>query len=245
MNYRLIAHRGYSAVAPENTLVSFQLALEEQVFGVEFDVHFSADGIPVVIHDSTLDRTTNGCGNVAEKSIAQLQSFDAGSWFDSKFARETIPSLEQVLNLFSSTKIKLFIELKSPQFWSKSERDYLIEILAPVRDRCVIASFEHKFLTQLQLDYPQFNYGYAVSNQTEYSPHYLEALNPNARVILPHFSLILEQPSLTKTLQEEGWKIVTWTVDENAIAQKLSEFGVVTIITNNLLNTEPLPENSS
>ena len=237
MDYRLIAHRGYSAIAPENTLAAFQLALEKQVFGVEFDVHFSADGIPVVIHDSMLDRTTNGRGKVAEKSIAQLQSLDAGSWFDPKFAKETIPSLQQVLNLFSPTEIKLFIELKSPQYWSKSETDYLIQILAPVRDRCVIASFDHQFLTQLQSDSPQFHYGYAVSNQTQYSLSYLQTLHPKAKMILPHFSLILEQFSVTETLQNQGWEIVPWTVDESAIAQQLSNSGLVTIITNNLLNT--------
>ena len=91
MDYQLIAHRGYSAIAPENTLSSFRLALEESIFGVEFDVHLAADGVPIIIHDTTVDRTTNGTGKVAEKSLAQLQSLDAGSWFHPRFSQERIP----------------------------------------------------------------------------------------------------------------------------------------------------------
>lgn len=233
-NYQLIAHRGYSAVAPENTLASFNAALNESVWGVEFDIHISADGIPVIIHDAMVNRTTNGNGKVAEKTIAQLQSLNAGSWFHPKFATETIPTLEQVLDLFSGTPVNLYIELKSPQTWSDSAVLNLIKMLEPWRDRAVIASFDHFSLKKLSQQFPQFYWGFAVSNLTQYSLDYVESLKQHSTVLLPHFSLILKQPDLTKNLVNQGWDLVPWTVDEATVLPKLLSLQVVKIITNTL-----------
>lgn len=145
--YQLIAHRGYSAVAPENTLASFKAALNQSIWGVEFDVHISADGVPVIIHDGTVERTTNGSGKVAEKLIAQLQSLNAGTWFHPQFANETIPTLEQVLTLFWPTQVTLYIELKSPQTWSNSavQQSYPdFTTVARSRCHCVLRSYVFK-----------------------------------------------------------------------------------------------------
>lgn len=242
----LIAHRGYSATAPENTLASFQAALEQPIMGVEFDVHLSADGIPVVIHDASVDRTTNGQGKVAEKTLAQLQALDAGSWFDSRFAKETIPTLAEVLALFSGTPVQLYIELKSPQNWSSQRvRELMKQLdqwrdspLETLRDRCIIASFNHQFIATLQKQFPQFRTGYGIADLSQYSQAYLATLNLTHAVLMPHFSLILESPALTGTLLSENQEIVTWTVDERVIADKLAELNLGKIISNNLLQTE-------
>jgi len=236
-NYQLIAHRGYSAVAPENTLASFKAALEQQVWGVEFDIHISADGIPIIIHDTTVNRTSNGNGKVEEKTIAQLQSLNAGSWFHPRFAAETIPTLQQVLDLFSATPLNLYLELKSPQNWSELAVRDLVQMLEPWRDRAVIASFNHQFLNRFKHNYPQFFVGYALSDFQEYSLEYIDAIKTNADVLLPHFSLILEESSLTQTLLNQQWEIIPWTVDELSIFQKLLSLKISKIITNNLLLT--------
>ena len=94
---RVIAHRGFSAIAPENTLVAIEKAIELGADMVEFDVTVTADGEVVVIHDETLGRTTDGRGKVMEKTLEELQRLDAGSWFAPEFAGESIPTLEQVL----------------------------------------------------------------------------------------------------------------------------------------------------
>jgi glycerophosphoryl diester phosphodiesterase len=241
----LIAHRGYSAMAPENTLASFQAALEQPIVGVEFDVHLSADGIPVVIHDATVDRTTNGQGKVAEKTVAQLQALDAGSWFHPRFAKETIPTLEEVLDLFSGTPMQLYIECKSPQNWSSQYVKELMKQLEvwrnsppeTLRDRCIVASFDHHFIATVRKQFPQFRTGYGIADPNQYSPAYLATLNLTNAVLLPHFSLILKSPTLTKTLLSQNQEIVTWTVDEQAIADKLAELNLGKIISNNLLQT--------
>lgn len=108
-----IAHRGYSGIAPENTLAAFRAALEINAEAIELDVHLSKDEKLVVIHDETLDRTTNGKGLVREKTLEELKELDAGSWFHKKYQGEKIPTLEEVFALIKHTDIKLAIELKA------------------------------------------------------------------------------------------------------------------------------------
>src|SRR5580658_7344129 len=93
----VIAHRGASAQAPENTMAAFRLATESGAKWVEFDVHLTQDGVPVIMHDDTLDRTTDGKGKIADASWADVQKLDAGSWFDKRFKGERVPHLDEVL----------------------------------------------------------------------------------------------------------------------------------------------------
>ena len=88
MTVIVLAHRGYSAKAPENTMAAFELALAVGADGIELDVHMTRDGEIVVIHDDTLDRTTNGKGPVSDQTMAELRELDAGSWFSPEFAGE-------------------------------------------------------------------------------------------------------------------------------------------------------------
>ena len=128
-----IAHRGASSAAPPNTLAAFEKAVELGADGIEFDVHLSADGVPVVIHDFTVDGTTDGSGRVAEMTLAQLEQLDAGSSFDPAFAGERIPTLVQVLETCGN-RLLLNIELKD-----LSLRDSGLE-------RAVIAQVEQRGL---------------------------------------------------------------------------------------------------
>ena len=111
-HFTLIAHRGDSASAPENTFASFDLAIEKGFDNVELDVQLTSDGVPVVIHDATLDRTTNASGPVSEISLAGIQQLDAGSWKDGRFRGEQIRTLEEILERYA-TKLRLHLELKS------------------------------------------------------------------------------------------------------------------------------------
>jgi len=108
----VIAHRGASAYYPENTMAAFRGAVEMDAEMIELDVMLSKDGIPVVFHDATLDDHTDGTGRLGDYTLKQLQELDAGSWFDSAYAGEKIPTLEEVL-AFASGKIALNIEIKT------------------------------------------------------------------------------------------------------------------------------------
>ncbi len=107
------AHRGDSASAPENTLAAFRRAVELGVPSVELDVHPARDGTLVVIHDDTVDRTTDGTGAVSDKTLDELRCLDAGSWFGSQFAGERIPTLAEVLELLAPSATGLNIEIKA------------------------------------------------------------------------------------------------------------------------------------
>jgi len=109
---QLIAHRGYSSEAPENTFAAFDLAIERGYWDIEFDVQMTSDGVPVIIHDETLERTTNGVGLVAEHTYAELAKLDAGSWFAESFADQRIPSLEDFLKSYEGIA-NLHLEIKS------------------------------------------------------------------------------------------------------------------------------------
>jgi glycerophosphoryl diester phosphodiesterase len=110
----LVAHRGYSGRAPENTLVAFLLAIAHGYPDVEFDIQLSRDGVPVVIHDEAVDRTTNGTGAVNALTFAELEALDAGSWHSEHFTAHRIPSLLEVLTHLKGIA-NLHIELKSTE----------------------------------------------------------------------------------------------------------------------------------
>ena len=118
MPFVIIAHRGYSSEAPENTIAAFDLALEAGFPHIEFDVQLSSDNIPVVIHDRSVDRTTNGSGQVNRMSAAAIQKLDAGASFrnaSGKFYTESkVPTLEEVLDRYKG-KAHLYIEIKSEE----------------------------------------------------------------------------------------------------------------------------------
>src|SRR5262245_24640882 len=110
-SFMAIAHRGASSYAPENTFSAFELALSLGACELELDVQETADGELVVIHDDTVERTTNGTGAVTGHTLAVLQGLDAGAWFDRRFAGERIPTLDRMLERYSS-RARLHIELK-------------------------------------------------------------------------------------------------------------------------------------
>ncbi|MDR9418832.1 glycerophosphodiester phosphodiesterase [Gracilimonas sp.] len=107
----VIGHRGASAYHPENTMIAFKAAYEMGAEMIELDLTLSKDGVPLVIHDETLDRTTNGTGNVSDYTLSEIKELDAGSWFSSEHEGEPVPTLEEVLK-FAKGKIAVNIEIK-------------------------------------------------------------------------------------------------------------------------------------
>jgi glycerophosphoryl diester phosphodiesterase len=141
----LYAHRGASAEAPENTLAAFRRALAVGADGIELDVHLSADGVPVVIHDETLERTTDGAGPVSAQSLAGLASLDAGGWFAPEFSGEGVPTLAEVLRLLAG-RLRLNLEVKDARAgWA------VLDLLRhfPQTD-AVLSSFDHSLLARLR-----------------------------------------------------------------------------------------------
>ena len=109
----IIAHRGANVDAPENTLIAIELAAQQGATWIEVDLHLTADRQIIVIHDETLNRTTDGNGRVLDKTLAQLQQLDAGSWFANEFVGERLPSLEQLIKVLEHFKLNVNLEIKA------------------------------------------------------------------------------------------------------------------------------------
>lgn len=109
----IFGHRGSAGTHPENTMISFQAAEHAGAEGIEFDIQLSRDGVPVIIHDETLERTTNGKGWVKDLTFSELQQLDAGAWFSEKYKGTKIPALEEVLTWAQGNRLLLNLELKT------------------------------------------------------------------------------------------------------------------------------------
>ena len=152
---RVIAHRGFSGAAPENTLAAVRAAIEVGADMVEIDVTLTSDGHIVVIHDETLDRTTTGSGRVSDFTLAELQRLDAGGWFAPRFAGERIPTLDQVLDEIEG-RILLNVEIKSEAV----ERGVVTKVASAIRKRgmmehVVVSSFSPTALQQMHFEAPE------------------------------------------------------------------------------------------
>ena len=127
----IFAHRGASAHAPENTLAAFELALAQGADGIELDAKLSADGHVVVIHDATVDRTTDGQGRVKDMSLAELRSLDAGGFFAEQYRREKVPTLEEV---FEALGKRMFVNVELTNY--NTPGDHLVESVCMLVKKC-------------------------------------------------------------------------------------------------------------
>lgn len=227
-----LAHRGASRHAPQNTLAAFIQAAELGADGIELDVHLSADGIPVVIHDFNLDATTNGTGAVRSKTLAQLKELDAGSKFNPAFAGEQIPTLSQVLETIGH-RLLLNIELKSVGW----RRDGLEQAVAAevkkygLEKRVIFSSFNPFAVRRIKQLLPHVPAGllYAPDLPLYLRRAWLAPLCPH-EARHPHHSMLT--PPSVRALRARGYSINTWTVDEPAEMRRLIELGIDAIITN-------------
>jgi glycerophosphoryl diester phosphodiesterase len=150
----IIGHRGYHAKYPENTIASFEAAIEAGATMIELDVMLSRDRKLVVIHDATLERTTNGHGSVADLTLTELKQLDAGSWVDTKFADQPIPELSEVLDQVNG-RVYINIEIKSDAYEPRHPPDAIekqvIKLLRHknLLDTCMISSFDVNILEQV------------------------------------------------------------------------------------------------
>ena len=162
---KVFAHRGASAYAPENTLPAFELAARQGADGIELDVHLSKDGELVVIHDETLDRTTNGTGAVKDRTLAELQALCADNGM-SGFADARIPTLREVLELVRPTGMLVNIELKTSLVWYDGIEEKtlaLVEALG-MQERVIYSSFNHYSIERVRQLAPQAQTAYLFAD---------------------------------------------------------------------------------
>lgn len=220
----VIGHRGAAGHAPENTLAAIQKAVEIGADRVEFDVRCSQEGEPVVIHDGTLDRTTNGKGKVSEATVAELKKLDAGSWFSQEFAGEPLPLLSELFEGFKE-KIRFNVEVKASGCEEK--------ILALIKDHdllesAVVSSFHEEILQAFRRLHPKLKLQLITAQRVNLKPLHEEL---RLHAINPVFFLLSDKPFIQKA-RELGLKINVWTVDDEVLIKQALEAVVDGIISN-------------
>lgn len=233
MNPKIFAHRGASAQAPENTMAAFQLALDQHADGIELDVMLSRDNRVVVIHDATVDRTTNGTGKVKDLTWAELQKLDAGNG-------QKIPTLEAVFEAFGN-QLLINIELKNyasifdslPIAVAKLVKDFKLE------KSVIISTFNPFNLPRFRRQGTESSLG--LLTLPGKADHWLYRLF-RYDALHPHFKDVT--PTMVKKIHAKGKQVNVWTVDDPDEIRQLAFLQVDSIITNNPLTARRALEQS-
>jgi glycerophosphoryl diester phosphodiesterase len=250
----IIAHRGATALAPENTMAAFEIARRAGITVFEFDVLPTSDDELVVIHDKTVNRTTDGSGNVWEHTLNELQALDAGSWFGNEFLGECIPTLEQVLKFLNEHELKANLELKPT---GNAELDIhtatlTAEALADLPDAdalleeksLVLSSFSYPALKALKKLNPKLtlNYALEVEDWDQDITAHLDDLKDNFEALMP-YGIIINQECLTQAHVDTIHKllcnnILAHTVNDKLRANELFSWGVLAVFSDVLGMTD-------
>ena len=224
-----IAHRGASGRAPENTRAAFKSAIELGVDAVELDLHGTADGEIVVIHDATLDRTTDLHGHVNETTLETIQSADAGGWFAAEFAGESVPTLTETLACIGKEAIAV-LEIKDPLIAEAvvakiHETDTL--------DFTVVISFHTAVLQTIRALEPRIATGWLIGNHNEHiSPVRLCQQLGQLGSGLLNVNHLLITAEFAYEIRRRGIALWCWTVDDVARMREMQTFGVQGITSN-------------
>ncbi|MEU8052576.1 glycerophosphodiester phosphodiesterase family protein [Micromonospora haikouensis] len=226
----IIAHRGASAAAPENTLVAQEIARRSGADFVENDVQPSRDGVPFVLHDATVDRTTDGSGAIRTLTAAQLKALDAGSWFAPQYAGARLPTLAEQLADLRTRGGNLLLEIKGAH--TRDEVARIVEVIRAEKmtTRVFVQSFEVDALRYTRELAPELPTGLLRSGLDADPVAVARELGVTA--YNPTGTALLARPSVIADLHAAGVAVMAWTVDSPAQWQQLERIGTDGIITN-------------
>jgi glycerophosphoryl diester phosphodiesterase len=228
----VLGHRGASFDAPANTLAAFGLARQLGADGVELDTSLTRDGVPVVIHDLSLDATTDGSGPVRAHSLDEIKALDAGSYFDSTFKGERVPTLDEAFETLGPDML-VNVELKIEGWRSNGLEKAVLEVIRRhnTNQRVIVSSFNPFALRRFRALAPDIPIGYLYSPNEPFYLRYgwlMFGLPHEARH--PHHSMI--DADYMAWAKRHGYRINTWTIDDPDRIHELRDLGVDAIITN-------------
>lgn len=225
----IVSHRGAAALAPENTLAAMHLAIEQGVDFIETDVQLTSDGVPVLMHDDTIDRTTSGRGPVQALSYAEVQRLDAGGWFGAEFAGERVPTLDEFFDMLEASNARALVELKGD--WSVEQ---LAAVSGQVRSRYMVnrvalQSFDEatlRGLTEVAPDLARVMLTRAWNARTAELAKELEVSAVGGRL-----KLIDRDLALLDELRGYGIGTLTYTLNKPRTWQRAAERGIDLVVT--------------
>ncbi|MGH4140196.1 glycerophosphodiester phosphodiesterase [Clostridium sp.] len=224
------AHRGASAYYPENTLISFEKAIEMGATGIETDVQLTKDGILVLIHDEMVNRTTDGEGLVKDYTYKELNKLDAGSWMGEKFAGAKIPTVEELIYLTLDSDIVINFEIKNGIVIYEDIEQKLIDLIYKhkINHKVILSSFNHYSIAKCNKISKAINTG-VLYMEGIYKP-YNYASTVGAKAIHPYVLAINEE--VIKETKKHKTQINVFTVDDEEKMKFLLDMKVDGIITN-------------
>ena len=223
----VIAHRGASAAAPENTIAAFERAVADGADAIELDVHLSRDDQPVVIHDETLERTTDGRGPVRGHTMRELKRLDAGAWRGPGFTGQRLQTLQEVLERFRG-RTRFWIELKGGSDLYPDIEERIVGLLEvyDVIDGALVQSFDHAALARLRSFSRELSLGALLAR----APLDLARdVPPDADAVCPSSDVL--GATEREAIRRSGRQCHVWTVNEPALMDRLVEWSVDGIIT--------------
>lgn len=228
MEQRIFAHRGVSGLRPENTMASFREAADRGLTWIETDVDILGDGTPILIHDTTLDRTTNSSGSYYGLTQADLANIDAGSWFGPTYAGERIPTLHELVDFMNETGMNANIEFKSNEAGARMSHLLVDNVLKELErldgPELIISSFNHLLLREIKTKAPELPIG-ALFVKDNLWPDWRSILELlEADYIHPDSDGLT--PEMVHAFREAGYGVNVWTVNNPARANELFNWGV-------------------
>ena len=226
----ILAHRGASGYAPENTLEAFRLAMEMGADGFELDVHMSKDGELVVIHDESVDRTTDGTDLVKDLTLAQLKALDASNHMES-YRGARIPTLAEVYSLIRDTRHIINVEIKTDEcFYPQIEEKCLaLTREMGLEDRILYSSFNHFTLQKLRRLKPDVKLGMLFGDIMIRPWEYAKAMGIDVEFLHP-MKMNIYVPNFAEEARKAGYGINMWTINDAETIQKClnQDVGIIT-----------------
>jgi glycerophosphoryl diester phosphodiesterase len=241
----LQAHRGAAGLCPENTLVAFRKALELGADGTEMDLQATKDGVVVIIHDDTVDRTTDGRGRIGDLTLDEVKRLDAGVKFGPAFRGERIPTLRELIDLVKASgnrRFRLNLEIKFADGREGEPADLEERVLAILRetdfmDRVITQSFHHPSPAKMKRLAPAIPAGLLVGERRRPADPVAAVREHRADYYAPHHSLVT--PELVATLHQAGIPVVTWTVNDPADMRRLIAMGLGSLPGDGMISDYP------
>lgn len=247
-NYQIIAHRGANLFAPQNTIPAFKKALELGSDGLETDVHITKDGNAVICHNYSIDETSNGRGNISDRTLKELKSHDFGRYFSRKFKDTPLPSLDEFLEICKTDSLKIMnIELKHPRTKNSPIVEKTLEAVKKhnLLDKLLISSFDQKLLIRAKEIEPECKTAYLYPYPDSavkcfFVPPYSLIKKIGADAVHPHQFFV--NKSMVDKFHSMGVKVNAWTINTEEQIEKMFRCGIDGYITDSPADTREILE---
>ncbi|WP_409302429.1 glycerophosphodiester phosphodiesterase [Peribacillus sp. SCS-155] len=225
----IFAHRGSKGTRPENTMAAFMEAEKSGADGIELDVHLTSDGVPVIIHDETLDRTTTSTGRVEKLTLADIKEVDAGVKFSGEYSGERIPTLKEFFDWIYNKNLLINVELKNDVVAYKELEEKVIRLIREynLEQRTILSSFNHESIRKLKALAPDIERALLFENL----PDDYERLLTEAKEAGFHPKAKGLTAEIVSAAKKQGYKVRPWIANKPEDMKRLAEYGVDVIMT--------------